>query len=105
MNLLTRLNRELGANFQLDQFDFYASYHPETGEVKSYLVSLEEQTVEIPTLEKCYHFEKDELIYTELSKKYSIPEMSALAVEIGFMPTQHFTDKGGLFCDSLWRKA
>ena len=43
LNLLVRLNRELGANFQLDQFSHYPYYDPETGMTKSYLVSLREQ--------------------------------------------------------------
>ncbi|MFT5053712.1 MAG: L-histidine N-alpha-methyltransferase, partial [Oceanospirillaceae bacterium] len=47
MNLLSRINRELGGNFNLDQFDYYSFYNPDTGDVRSYLVSLEDQEVKI----------------------------------------------------------
>lgn len=104
MNLLTRINRELEANFDLDQFDFYATYNPETGEVKSYLISLENQEVRIDALEKTFHFAKDELIYTEQSKKYSHRQIEQIAQKCGFKVLRNFTDSRSYFVDSLWKR-
>lgn len=101
MNLLTRFNRELGADFNLDQFEFYSHYNPETGAVKSYLVSLIKQEVYFNVLEKSFHFEKNELIYTELSRKYSLNEIEEMASKTGYSCTQHFQDKRNFFSDSL----
>lgn len=104
LNLLTRLNRELGANFDVEQFDFYSHYNPETGAVKSYLVSLEKQDVYIEELDKTFQFVKNELIYTELSKKYSLQEIEEMADKAGFACSQHFQDSKNFFTDSLFCK-
>lgn len=101
MNLLTRINSELGGNFNLAQFDFYSHYNPESGAVKSYLVSLEKQSVSLSSINKTYHFEKTELIYTELSKKYSIDEIEEMASKTGFSCSKHFMDSKNFFSDSL----
>lgn len=104
MNLLTRINRELGANFDLDKFDFYPFYDAFNGDVRSSLVSLEDQVVDIPAIEKSIHFAKNELIYTELSKKYSLEEVEEMAEKCGFEFQQHFLDSRSYFVDSLWVK-
>lgn len=101
MNLLTRINRELGGDFTIGKFDFYSHYNPESGGVKSYLVSLEDQDVHISALSNTYHFEKNELIYTELSKKYSINEIEEMAYKTGFVCSKHFKDSKHFFSDSL----
>ncbi len=102
LNLLTRLNVELEANFMLDKFDFYCEYNPINGEVRSYLVSLEAQQVRIAgTL---IEFGKHELIWTELSKKYTLPELEAMAGIVGLQVKQHFIDSKGYFTTSLWVK-
>lgn len=101
MNLLARINNELGGNFNLDKFDFYSYYNPETGAVKSYLTSLENQDVHLAGINKTYHFEKNELIYTELSKKYSINEIEDMASKTGFACSKHFMDSKNFFSDSL----
>ena len=104
LNLLRRINRELGGNFNLERFDFYAHYNPANGHVRSYLVSLCDQEVFIETLQKTFFFQKNELIYTELSKKYDLAEIDALAYKTGFRRTSHFLDRKGYFADSLWEK-
>jgi L-histidine Nalpha-methyltransferase len=105
LNLLTRMNRELGADFVVDHFDFYCYYDPFTGEVRSSLVSLADQDVYIKALERSFFFQKNELIRTELSKKYTFNEIEALASESGFRVEQNFLDSKGYFTDSLWKKA
>ncbi len=105
LNLLTRMNRELGADFALDRFDFYSFYNPYNGEVRSALVSLLAQEVHIKALDTSFHFQPNELIRTELSKKYTLDEISGLAAESGFAVEENFLDSQGYFTDSLWKKA
>jgi dimethylhistidine N-methyltransferase len=104
MNLLQRINRELDADIHLDQFDFYCNYNPKNGEVNSYLVSLKKQHFHSTVLNTTFHFEKDELIWTELSRKYSFTEIEELAAAAGFTTTQNFLDCKHYFTDSLWVK-
>jgi len=104
LNLLVRINRELDADFQLDNFDFYSHYNPETGEVKSYLVSLRQQNVHIKQLTATIGFHYNELISTELSKKFSVDEITQLATETGFKYNHNFLDCKHYFADSLWEK-
>ncbi len=104
MNLLNRLNKELDANFQLNQFDFYCHYDPITGEVRSYLVSLKDQQVFSKKLKKTYSFHQNELIWTELSRKYTIEQIEQIATENHFRQVAHFLDCKHYFVDSLWVK-
>lgn len=104
MNLLQRINNELEADISLDQFDFYSNYNPKNGEVNSYLISLKKQHFHSTVLNETFFFEKDELIWTELSKKYSFADIDALAKEAGFTVNQNFMDCKYYFTDSLWEK-
>tara|TARA_R110002073_G_scaffold72537_1_gene177155 strand:- start:123985 stop:124923 length:939 start_codon:yes stop_codon:yes gene_type:complete len=104
MNLLVRINREFDADFMIDDFDFYCHYNPESGEVKSYLVSLKKQLVELKKLGVSIEFAQNELIWTELSKKYSFNEIENLASASGFKTVHHFLDCKHYFTDSLWVK-
>jgi dimethylhistidine N-methyltransferase len=104
MNLLQRINRELDADINLDQFDFYCDYNPQNGEVNSYLVSLKKQHFHSTALNTTFFFEKDELIWTELSKKYSFDEIEALAKASGFETVNNFMDCRHYFTDTLWVK-
>jgi len=105
LNLLTRINRELGGNFKVDQFGFYSFYNPANGDVRSFLYSLEEQVVEIKETGRSFKFEKDEMIWTELSNKYSPEGIEKLGEDAGFKFQQHFLDSKGYFSDSLFVKA
>lgn len=102
LNLLTRANKELDANFDLDAFKHYASYNPENGEARSYLISLKEQSVHIGALNKDVLFLKSEYIHTEISKKYNLSELQVLAEDHGFEVKKHFIDKKEYFVNSLW---
>ncbi len=104
MNLLLRMNREFEADFKIDDFDFYCQYDAITGEVKSYLVSLKKQSVSFKKLDKIIEFDQNELIWTELSKKYTTSEIEDLATSTGFKVNQHFLDCKHYFTDSLWKK-
>lgn len=88
----------------LDQFDFYCHYNPENGEVNSYLTSLKLQYVYSAVLDTTFTFEKDEMIWTELSKKYSFDEITNLAESLNFKVVENFLDCRHYFTDSLWEK-
>ncbi len=102
-NLLVRINRELGGNFKPEQFAFYPLYNPETGEVRSYLLSTQQQSVTIEALGQSFDFAPWESIHTEISRKYDLPQIEALAEQSGFAVHQHLTDQNNLFVDSLWK--
>jgi L-histidine N-alpha-methyltransferase len=105
MNLLNRINRELGGTFKTNHFDFYSHYNPLNGEVRSYLVSLVPQQVFVKETGEVYSFERNELIWTELSKKYSLQEIENVAAKNGFTVMEHFLDCKHYFTDSLWTVA
>lgn len=103
LNLLERINRELSADFKIDQFDHYPTYDPDTGLCKSYLVSLKKQEVTLPGLGTSISFEKDETILMEKSQKYTLHQLKETAAASGFQPIQQFTDSGNQFVDVLWK--
>lgn len=102
-NLLQRINDELGANFVIENFMHQATYNPETGETKSYLISKEKQTVEIKSLSLTIYFNAWESIYTEVSQKFSFSQIENIAKETGFEIQKHFLDSKKYFTDTLWK--
>jgi L-histidine Nalpha-methyltransferase len=100
LNLLTRMNRELGANFNVGEFEHYQNYDPLTGACRSYLVSLEAQEITVDGT--AIHFDKDELIYMEVSQKFSGEDIQKLATNSGFSISGQVTDSKNWFTDSLW---
>ena len=104
LNLLARLNSELGADFNLADFEHHASYDPFSGDVKSYLVSKIEQTVSVTALEQDFNFARWEPIFMERSRKYDLPHIERMAARNGFKIKQHFLDRRNYFVDSLWVK-
>jgi dimethylhistidine N-methyltransferase len=104
LNVLARINRELGGNFNLEKFDYYSHYNPLNGEVRSYLYSTIDQEVQVESIGKSFHFEKDEVIWMELSKKYSFLEIEKLGANAGFKFEKHFLDGREFFSDSLFSK-
>ncbi len=95
LNLLARINRELGADFRLDRFRHYAFYNPREGGVETHLVSLANQIVHVGDAE--FSFEIGERIWTESSYKYRLDEFAHLAGAAGFTVEQVLTDPQGLF--------
>lgn len=77
LNLLTRINTELDADFNIARFEHYPTYDPETGACKSYLISLEEQQVNIGNTK--INFSENEHIFMEISQKYTIAQTDQLA--------------------------
>ncbi len=103
MNLLDRINRELGGEFDMDKFVYYSGYQVAMGAVESYLVSTERQEVFIRDLDRVFSFEAWEPIHTESSYKFAEHEIVCLAAETGFQVQKDFFDSRRYFVDSLWR--
>jgi dimethylhistidine N-methyltransferase len=95
LNLLARINRELGADFDLKRFAHYAFYNAALGRIEMHLVSLERQTVRIGRHR--FAFDAGESIHTENSYKYSIEGFRALAAQAGFAGKKAWSDRNGLF--------
>lgn len=104
MNLLTRINEELGANFDVDGFDHFPTYDPLTGETKSHIVSKKKQQVYIEALGEEFTFDAWEALHTEVSQKYSCKMIEEYADAAGFKIVKNFTDSNNYFVDSLWEK-
>eukprot|EP00899_Mesostigma_viride_P002214 jgi/Mesvir1/11994/Mv00300-RA.1 len=114
-NLLTRINRELGADFDVSKFQFYSTYDAQEGAIISSLVSKEPQTVRISGLPAAaasggslpgpreFFFDKWEAVFTERSVKYTMAIVHDLAARGGFEVVEDFYDSRQWFVDSLWR--
>lgn len=102
LNLLTRINRELGGDFDLENWEFYGWYNPLSGAVESSLLSRKRQHVRIGACEGVFEFDAWEAIHTEYSFKYSEAEIEKMAANAGFTVVEHYHDKGQTFVDSLW---
>ena len=102
-NLLARINRELGGDFDLDAFRHYGTFDVHTGAMTSYLVSLERQQVYIETLEHVFEFAAWEPVHTEYSYKYLPSDIEALASDTGFIQEAQYFDQRRYFTDCLWR--
>ncbi len=105
LNLLRRINSELGADFDLSQFSHYPTYDPLTGEAKSFLVSQIRQQVRVTALGKTFDFAEGEAIHTEISRKYSLAEIDLLAELSGFVPVRNFSDPKNRFVNALWKRS
>ena len=103
LNLLKRINRELGANFDVDKFTHYANYRPVEASARSFLISREKQSVHIPVLNKTFEFDQWEAVFMEISQKYNPRMIEEMAAESGFEVKENFFDSRAYYCDSLWR--
>ena len=95
LNLLARINRELGANFDLKRWRHYAFYNPAEGRIEMHLVSMGAQNVALG--KHRFHFASGETIHTENSCKYSLDGFRELAAKAGFTSAKVWTDRRGLF--------
>jgi len=95
LNMLVRLNRELGTNFDASAFRHHAFYNEALGRIEMHLVSTKDQVVEVVGRE--IRFRKNETIHTENSYKYSVDEIHSMARQAGFEPQQTWTDEREFF--------
>lgn len=101
LNLLGRINRELGGDFDLAAFRHRAVYNREVGRIEMHLVSLKAQTVAIRGLGIEVAFEQGETIHTESSYKFDLDQVAALGRETGFSLRRTWTDSEGRFASNL----
>jgi len=104
LNHLARINRELYADFDLSRFEHFTDYNPYTGEVKSFLISLANQSVFVGETGQTFMFERWEPIFMELSRKFDLDFVEELAARYGFEVERHYTDHRHYFADSVWIK-
>jgi L-histidine N-alpha-methyltransferase len=103
LNLLTRINRELGGHFDLQRFRHRAAYDEKIGRVEMYLDSLCDQQVAIDQINMKIHFTSGEPIHTENSYKYSPGEIDHLAAQAGFQVEERWLDAQERFSENLLR--
>ncbi|HZT90177.1 MAG TPA: L-histidine N(alpha)-methyltransferase [Stellaceae bacterium] len=101
LNLLERINRELDGDIDLDRFEHYAFYNEAEGRIEIYVKSLANQQARIAG--RRFRFAKDQLIHTEYSYKYTIPEFRDLAATAGFHAVDTWTDRADLFSVHYFR--
>jgi L-histidine N-alpha-methyltransferase len=94
-NILVRINRELGANFVVDQFAHRAFYNAVEGRIEMHLVSLQDQRVRVGDEE--FSFAAGESIRTEYSYKYSLPGLRDLIGKAGFVVGRAWMDEREYF--------
>jgi len=95
LNLLDRINRELGADFDLDQWQHRAIYNSSAGRIEMHLIGEIDQFVHLN--DQKFHFRRSEKIITEFSYKYAPEEFEALAKKAGFEFVRMWTDDARLF--------
>ncbi|MCB1201559.1 MAG: L-histidine N(alpha)-methyltransferase [Leptospiraceae bacterium] len=103
LNLLSRMNRELGANFDTEKFMHYAYYNPHLGAMESHLVAREACEIHLAELNLQVQFKEWESIRTEYSHKYNVSEMCGLANSAGLLEVATFFDSKKRFCNILFK--
>jgi L-histidine Nalpha-methyltransferase len=91
-NLLIRINRELGADFDVSAFKHRALWNPEASRVEMHLVAASRQRVRIPAASLDVTFEADETIWTESSYKYRPPDVVEMLERGGFRRVKQWID-------------
>jgi dimethylhistidine N-methyltransferase len=96
-NMLARLNRELGGDFDLEAFQHRAVWNETESRMEMHLESRQEQTVRLASLDLEVDFAEGEGIHTENSYKYKPEQAEGLLAEAGFEPVGRWTDEQGWF--------
>ncbi|MEJ2247848.1 MAG: L-histidine N(alpha)-methyltransferase [Acidobacteriota bacterium] len=102
LNILKRINRELGGNFRIKQFKHRAVFNSALGRIEMYLISCCDQEVRISEPGLTVSFSKGESIHTENSYKYSTGEIEALGRSAGLRMLHQWLDSGHLFSLNLF---
>ena len=99
LNLLSRMNNELGGNFDLSTFEHEAEYTSDEGIARSFLVSRIAQEIPIESIGKSFLFEKGERIQTEISRKYNDEILTRILEKTDFKIVNKLTDSREYFAD------
>jgi L-histidine N-alpha-methyltransferase len=102
LNLLGRINRELGGDFQLRQFEHQARWNDERRRIEMHLRSRVDQTVFIAETDLSVSFQAGETIWTESSHKFHLQELDAMAQQTGFRVEGQWVDRDWPFAENLW---
>ena len=103
VNILGRMNRELGADFDLRSFTHEVRWNEEERRIEMHLLSGRPQTVYIGALGRSFEFAAGETIWTESSHKFTEPELELYARESGFSPLVSWVDREWPFAEALWQ--
>ncbi len=101
-NLLSRINKEFGGNFNLNNFMHYPVYNPQTGVAKSYLVSTSAQSVYLEKLNVNISFYPWESIHTEISQKYNHKMIAKMAEGAGLKTKEIYSDENNYYANYLF---
>ena len=101
LNLLNRINRELGGNFDIHKFQHLPEYTEEEGIARSSLMSLKNQKVTISKINKTFEFTKGEKITTEISRKYNDKIINKIIAGTDFFITEKLTDSNNYFSNYI----
>jgi dimethylhistidine N-methyltransferase len=99
LNLLTRMNRELGADFQTDRFAHRAIWNADLSRIEMHLESVEAQTVRVA--DRTFRFRSGETLHTENSHKFTVPSFTALALSAGWRVHARWTSADQPFAEFL----
>ncbi len=104
LNLLKRINKEFGADFNVVNFKHTPEYIEEEGIARSFLTSVVNQQVHIKAINKTFQFNKGERIHMEISRKYNDAILSNIFKDTGLKQTMVFKDAKNYFADYLFEK-
>jgi dimethylhistidine N-methyltransferase len=104
INLLTRINRELGGNFDSQNWSHKPQYDPIRKAATSSLVSMKTQVVKLELLNREFYFEAGEELHTEISRKFTLEDIHQLSLDSGFKLLHNFELQANWFTDSWWSK-
>ena len=102
LNLLHRISKELDSDIEIADFEHLAFYNPDEGRVELYIRSTKAQSATIAGHR--FSFGAGEMIHTENSYKYAIPEFRGLAARAGFAALDTWTDRDGMFSVHYFRR-
>jgi L-histidine N-alpha-methyltransferase len=105
LNLLGRINRELGGDFQLHDFEHQARWNEEQRRIEMHLRSRLNQTAFIAEADLTVAFREGETIWTESSHKFQLLELDAMAEQTGFQVEDQWIDRDWPFAENLWKVA
>lgn len=97
LNMLNVLNREVGADFDLNKFKHHAFFNHEESRIEMHLIATEQQTVKLQALEAEIQFEEGDSILTEISRKFTHTSLHKLLKEAGFVLSKHFSSDNNYF--------
>jgi dimethylhistidine N-methyltransferase len=102
LNLLRRMNDELGADFDLERFAHKARWNPACRRIEMHLVCYRDSVVQIEALGTAFQFRAGETIWTESSHKFTVEELNSFAAASGFEPVVTWVDTEWPFAETLW---